>query len=166
MVNLPSLRMIDPTTYNRGNWLWERVRKLDACFSDFMCDENGPIAELFAQRLADPRTAAFEVGDIALITFEDIVPRLGASVHFLSWGEITEADMAAGREAIDFVMETYLLRRLTAGPPEYNRLAKRLAVELGFQAEGRMRSAFLKNGRYWDVLLYGLVKEETHANRF
>jgi hypothetical protein len=160
---MPTLQMIDPMAYDRGKWLWDHVRKLDACFDDFSCDENGPIAELFARRLASPQTVAFEFGDLGLITVEDIVPRLGASIHFFCWGDVDDSMREAGRQAIDFTMETYLLRRLTAAPPEYNRLAKRLVVELGFSPEGRMRHAFLKHERYWDILLYGLIKENEYG---
>lgn len=56
------------------------------------------------------------------------------------------------------------LYRLTAIIPEYNPGARRLFEKAGFLEEVRRRQALNRDGRRWDLLLYGLLREEWEAH--
>jgi len=43
---------------------------------------------------------------------------------------------------------------------DFNEGSKQLHIVLGFAEEGRLRESKYSNGRYYDVLLYGLTQEE------
>lgn len=136
--------------------LWQRIRKQKLCFDDFTRDRG----DVFASRLVNPTSAAFETKD-GLVLVESIVPRLSAEIHFYLWGSPHEVDIdATGRDILWYVFHTYKVHRISAYPPVFNKIAKRLAARLGFKYEGCIRQQFLYEGRYQDVLVYGLLEQE------
>ncbi|GAB4541879.1 MAG: GNAT family protein [Anaerolineales bacterium] len=52
------------------------------------------------------------------------------------------------------------LYRVTAVVPAYNEGALRLFQKFGFMEEVRRRKALNRDGRFWDVLSFGLLQEE------
>lgn len=69
-----------------------------------------------------------------------------------------------GREAImllqDYVFNNLNLRRLELEVLEFNERAYRCYLKCGFQEEGRLRKKQFRNGRYWDVICMGILKED------
>lgn len=58
--------------------------------------------------------------------------------------------------------ETLNLNRVYLRTYEYNQRALRLYRGLGFVDEGRLRQACYHDGRYWDTILMGLLRDEWH----
>jgi RimJ/RimL family protein N-acetyltransferase len=52
------------------------------------------------------------------------------------------------------------LRRLSSAVVEFNKRSIRMHEKLGFVEEGRRRKATYVNGRFWDDLVFGLLREE------
>jgi len=63
-------------------------------------------------------------------------------------------------EAINFAFNELNLERLTAEVYEYNVKSIKLLEKLGFKLEGRIRKGKYHNGKYFDILIYGSLKEE------
>lgn len=59
---------------------------------------------------------------------------------------------------------TQNLHRLYLNVYEFNPRAIRCYEKVGFQVEGRLRQAHFHNGRYWDVLLMAMLREEFQEN--
>ena len=59
-----------------------------------------------------------------------------------------------------FAFEKMNLYRLEAEVIDYNDKAKSLFEKIGFILEGRLRAAKYNDGKYYDVLRYGLLKHE------
>ena len=59
-----------------------------------------------------------------------------------------------------FSFQEVNLYRLTANVPEYNPGALRLFEKFGFVTEVRRRQALNRDGRRWDMLHLGLLREE------
>ena len=72
-----------------------------------------------------------------------------------------------GSEVLDLLLQYAFnelnLYRLTATIPEYNPGARRLFEKAGFIEEVRRREALNRDGRRWDLLLFGLLREEWEA---
>jgi RimJ/RimL family protein N-acetyltransferase len=84
----------------------------------------------------------------------------------LSLGIAAPADRGQGygSETMD-LLERYAfdecsLHRLSAQVPEYNPGAIRFFERRGFTLEVRRRQALARDGRRWDVMQYGLLREE------
>lgn len=145
---------LETLTPERANEIWEHVR--NGVIDDFSVDNPS----LFASILTAPNTVVFEhANGIAILSH--IYPRLGAELHFWSWGDVDEVEIVSfGRKVIAYAFETYQLERLTATPPGFNRMASRIATALRFQYEGCVRHAFLYHGKYHDVFIYGLLRRD------
>ncbi|MGC8902938.1 MAG: GNAT family N-acetyltransferase [Fervidobacterium sp.] len=63
------------------------------------------------------------------------------------------------KRAIVFAFNELNLNRITAEVYEYNIVSMKLLEKLGFVQEGRLRKAKFHNSRFWDIIIYGLLKE-------
>ena len=64
------------------------------------------------------------------------------------------------RMLLRFAFAELNLFRVTAGVPEYNEGASALLQKFGFTQEICRRSALERDGRRWDLYIFGLLKEE------
>lgn len=69
-----------------------------------------------------------------------------------------------GKEAlksfIHYFFNTMNMHRLEAEVYEYNQRAQTIFENFGFKKEGRLREAKYFNGKYYDIIFYGLLKKE------
>ncbi len=74
-----------------------------------------------------------------------------------------------GRDAIcavlDHLFANLNLHRVGLQVLEYNERAIRCYQACGFVVEGRSRQAHYANGRYWDLIQMGILKDEWYARR-
>lgn len=74
------------------------------------------------------------------------------------WGKGYGTD--ALRTLMDYGFRELGLRRMTLIVFEYNQRARRAYEKAGFVVEGRIRGAMLRDGRRWDWLIMGALREE------
>lgn len=61
---------------------------------------------------------------------------------------------------IDYGFNQLNLHRIFGFVIEFNERNIKLCKKLRFKEEGRLREARFKNGRFWDVIIFGLLREE------
>ncbi len=86
-----------------------------------------------------------------------------AEISFLfgdreNWGQGYAAK--AARLLIDHAFLQLGLRRIFFGTSEANLAMQKVGEKLGFRREGVRREALFKDGRFYDIYEYGLLKEE------
>ncbi len=64
------------------------------------------------------------------------------------------------KKIIEYAFNTMNFYRLEAEVIDFNEASKRLVEKCGFLFEGRLREAKYVNGKYYDILRYGLLKKE------
>jgi len=64
------------------------------------------------------------------------------------------------RMLLRFAFAELNLFRMSAYVPEYNEVALALLKRFGFVEEVRRRQALERDGRRWDLLVFGLLKDE------
>lgn len=79
------------------------------------------------------------------------------------WGKGYGSD--AMKLALDYAFDELNLRRVSLSVFEYNPRAIRCYEKLGFQHEGRVRQSINREGRRWDLVYMGILKEEWLALR-
>lgn len=62
-------------------------------------------------------------------------------------------------------VDTLGLRRLEAKAYEYNALSINTLKRNGFTHEGTLRKATLRDGRYWDIMIFGILRDEIEDQR-
>ncbi len=86
-----------------------------------------------------------------------------ASVQ-LGIGDPEQRGKGYGREALNLLVRFAFAElnqlHLSAAIPEYNPVALRLFQGAGFAEEACQRQALNRDGRRWDLLIYGLLKDE------
>jgi RimJ/RimL family protein N-acetyltransferase len=89
---------------------------------------------------------------------------MGRASLQLGIGEPEQRGKGYGREALSllvrFAFAELNLLHLSAAIPEYNPVALRLFQRAGFVEEACQRLALYRDGRRWDLLIYGLLKDE------
>ncbi|MDD3324758.1 MAG: GNAT family protein [Sulfurospirillaceae bacterium] len=78
------------------------------------------------------------------------------------WGKGLSKE--AGKLLIDYGFDTLNLHRIYCGTNEANLPMQRLALFLGMSFEGRRKEAMKKNGKFYDILEYGIVSTSTRDN--
>jgi RimJ/RimL family protein N-acetyltransferase len=71
----------------------------------------------------------------------------------------------AGRLISYYGVDVLGLRRIEAKVYEYNLLSVNSLRRNGFTQEGVLRQAGFQNGRYWDLIIFGILKDEIEAQR-
>lgn len=66
----------------------------------------------------------------------------------------------AGALLVEYAFGTLNLHRLYCGTHSENIGMQKLALKLGMSEEGRRREALLKNGRFADIVEYGILADE------
>lgn len=79
-----------------------------------------------------------------------------------AWGKGFSKE--AARLIIHHGFGTLNLHRIYLGTSTENLPMQRLALAMGFSLEGRRREALYKDYRYWDILEYGLLRQEWQKN--
>lgn len=86
----------------------------------------------------------------------------GIGIKLLTSDEIRGKGIGTNviKSLIKYSFEELQLNRLEARIIEYNIASKRAFEKCGFKIEGKERNKIYKNGRYHNVLMLGLLKEE------
>jgi len=88
----------------------------------------------------------------------------GVSELTLGIGDPNDRGHGYGAEALKLILRYAFaelnLHRVTADTCEYNERAQRFLERAGFTLEVRQRQAVHRDGRRWDVLKLGLLREE------
>jgi RimJ/RimL family protein N-acetyltransferase len=71
----------------------------------------------------------------------------------------------AGKLISYYGLDVLGLRRLEAKVYEYNTLSMNSLRRNGFRQEGVLRQAGFDGARYWDLVIFGILKEEIEAQR-
>jgi diamine N-acetyltransferase len=66
----------------------------------------------------------------------------------------------ATRLMIRHAFQTLNLNRVSLDVYEFNQRAVRCYEKAGFQLEGRQRQSYFSEGRYWDTIVMGVLREE------
>jgi len=127
-------------------------------FIEKMLAEESPANHYFTIRArADNRL----LGDINLE-----VTNWGARDSFVGIGIGDRADWGKGygTDAMNVILRIAFtevnLRRVTLSVFQYNQRAIRCYEKVGFQHEGRVRGALLRDGKRWDIFYMGMLYED------
>jgi [ribosomal protein S5]-alanine N-acetyltransferase len=93
----------------------------------------------------------------------NLTMEFGYSIAEPHWGRGLVAE--AARAVIEYVFEEYATERLQARVFVGNDASERVLRKLGFTREGVLRSLVLRRGRWWDIVMYSLLRSEWEARR-
>jgi ribosomal-protein-alanine N-acetyltransferase len=126
------------------------------------CSTLNPLTQ-FA--ITEPTTDAV-IGGIGLMQQDDVYSRSWELGYWLGeefWGRgiMTEA----ARALVDWGFQNLVCERIFAGLFTGNEASERVIKNAGFTYEGRLRRAVWKHGRYMDVLMYSIIRQDWKNER-
>lgn len=133
------------------------MRQFPQLFDDFTRDDPQP----FLDKLLSPNNIFVDIGPgVGIAAGFAVKPGLDMVLHLVMFDR-----RLRGREQLFLgIMEYYFralrLRRMTAVIAADCEPALKLAHRLGFTTEGIVRYGVLRNGKYIDLHLLGLLREE------
>lgn len=147
----------------RVKWLWEHLATQEEQFDDISRGKH----EALLYKMFKPGSELFEVGDSGICLLEDIVPKVGCTIHHAIWDKERNPRelVAAAKEIINYAFTQYELNRISTGFPNFNEYGKRMSVLMGFRFEGELRKAFLYHGTFYNFSIYGLLRSEFYKQR-
>ena len=142
---------------SRIDWLWEKVREQSYAFDD----EAKGDSNAFLLTLFHPASAHW-VNESGMVSLVNIQPKVNGDIHFMCWDALySKREMFAdAQQVFSEAFKEFSLKRITATIPHFNSTAAKMALKLGMKYEGAMRSCFLHEGQYYDLLIYGILEEE------
>ncbi len=106
---------------------------------------------------------------VGLTTFSSLDPENGSVLFHITIGERDAWGQGYGTEAAQLMLwlafERIGLRRVGLTVFSFNERAIRSYQKAGFRVEGRLREAIARDGRHWDEVQMGILRDEWLTRR-
>lgn len=157
-------------TWPKLRLLWEQLQQFRTLFSDltkgdldnflrYVGSESTLWLEIWEEKR--PNTPAELIGLFMCDNLHHIVD-IDAHILFLDRDVAGRASVC--RAIAAWLFETLPIQRITVQPSQLAHAAIRLVRNIGFKQEGKKRQALLLGGRWVDVYIFGLTRQEAaHA---
>lgn len=146
---------------------WEHSRQFKTLFTKEVNDDFLKFLELFIvsdkEGLPIDCNGLFWVVDdfVGVLYMTDIKPGYDALVHYTFFDRRQRGRQPLIRKMLKYVFEHYGFRRLTVEIPKYAVDSTNAFVRsLNFKEEGRKRKAAYYENQWFDVMIYGILREE------
>lgn len=136
--------------------LWDSFRNHTVLFSD----ENKDNLQAFTNFVLAADTVILEVIGCGVVYLTELVPESEANGHYLFWDKKTRGRQRLLLSVLAWFSRELKLHRINAEIPIYAYAALHRMQKLGICAEGRRRQSVLKDGVWWDSVLFGIIDTE------
>lgn len=163
------LRHVYPLRLTRENLLtfWDKQRQFRTLFTDEINGNFQSFAEMFISvegSEIQSRGLFWVIDDFVGIFYMTHITMREASCHFTFFDRRLHGRERLTQEMLSFVFDRFNFHRLNVELPLYaSRHTFAFVERIGFVREGRKRSALRYKNKWFDVLCYGLLREETES---
>jgi len=145
---------------------WEESNKFRTLYNEELRGDFKKFIELFVSYGPEgiQSNGLFWVVDdfIGVFYLTHIEPGVKAKVHYTFFDRKHFGRVPLVREMLKFVFNKYQFVRVSAEVPAYaGSLVSNFVESVGFYREGKLRNAALYKDAWFDVKLYGILREET-----
>lgn len=157
-------------TWPKLHLIWEQLQQFRTLFSDltkgdldnflrYVGQETTLWLEIWEEKR--PKTAPELIG---LFMCENLHRIVDIDAHILFFDRDVAGRTAVCRAIARWLFATLPIQRITVQPSQLAYAAIRLVRNMGFKQEGKKRQALLLGGKWVDVYIFGLTRQEaTHA---
>lgn len=143
---------------------WEKASKFRVLFWDDIKGDFKRFAELFITRHGDELEANglfWKIDDMVGLFYMTHIGKFDAQIHYSFFDRRVYGRHRITRMMIRYVFEEFGFKRLSAEIPCYIKHTTTDFIEqVGLKYEGRKRDAALFDNEWFDVKLYGILREE------
>ena len=156
------VRMMD-ASWPKVLELWGQLKKFRSLFSDLTRND----LDNFVRYVSNPDTFWIEIweGDdmVGLVVLENIHRIVDADAHVLFLDRNILGRVPICRLIIKWIFAHMPFNRLTVEIPDWYENSVSLVRNLGFKTEGKKRQAVLIGGRWSNVYIFGLTRDEAEV---
>lgn len=163
-------RNVYPMTLTPRNLktFWDKSRKFVTIFNEETRGDFRKFLEVFLREGVngvEARGIFWTIDDfVGMLYLTDMEAEVDACAHYIFFDGRHKGRLDLVRAMLLYVMRRYNFHRLTAEAPLfYKPSALLFAEQLGFIKEGRKRLSRPFDGKWFDVNMYGLLREEAEA---
>lgn len=143
--------------------VWGLLQHYPTLFSDLTKGDY----ENFVASMTDPYTLILEVreGDVPVGYFKitDLIQEVDCNVHVVFFDRKPAEKVQLGKLVSKWLFDSFSLRRLTAEIPDIYVHTLKFAERIGFKREGVKRNAVCMKGQWRDIIILGLLREESYG---
>ena len=150
-------------TVDNMDYIWERVGAFEFMFSDDLHKDK----EAFFNYLLSPSVVVLVVVEgeddltpVGIIYIDQIQLKHDARMHYIFWDRKQKGRHRVVFTAAEWFFNQFEFHRMTIEVPVFAYAALRRLRSLGVLIEGRKRKAIQRNGKWHDVLLFGVQSDE------
>ena len=148
---------------SRLKFIWEQVKDFKVLFNDFVEGDFQAFVDHFIVQVDGELSAAglmWDVDDVGMFFLNEIKPAVSGTAHFLFWDEKFRGRDELCRQMLRYLFEQYEFVRIEVRVPLYASPTLVAVERVGFIQEGRIRSAALYKGKWFDVNVYSVLRED------
>lgn len=157
-------------TWPKLRLIWEQLQQFRTLFSDltkgdldnflrYVGQESTLWLEIWEAKR--PKTAPELIG---LFMCENLHRIVDIDAHVLFFDRDVAGRTSVCKAIVAWLFATLPIQRITVQPSQLAYAAIRLVRNMGFKQEGKKRQALLLGGKWIDVYIFGLTRQEaTHA---
>lgn len=159
-----------PLTLSNLKRFWELASRFPALFGEEIRGDFKRFLELFIRYGPDGVTVNglfWRVDNfVGVFYVTRLRPAVDADVHYTFLDGRHRGRLELTKAMLRYVFEHYQLRRVSAEIPVYaTKYSFKFVKDLGFKEEGRKRRAALFDGKWFDRISFGLLREELDDGR-
>jgi len=154
-------------TVERIRFLWERLREFNVLFNDQVRVDFGSFVEHFLLQVDGefvPAGLIWDVDDVGIFFLNEINEGVSATAHFVFWDRRFSGRRELCRKMIEYVFATYDIERIEVRVPIYAYFTIRAVELIGLRREGRLRHAVKYEDKWFDILVYSILRGEAFEN--
>lgn len=165
-------RFVYPMLFTPENLrrFWDESRKFRYIFTEDVRQDFRKFCELIVHEENGelvPNGLFWVVDDfVGVFYMTRITPGADADVHYSFFDRRQKGRVKLVRTMLKYVFERYQLRRVTAEIPYFaSWITRNFTESIGFVKEGRKRKAIWFNDDWFDIGIYGILREEVIDGR-
>ncbi len=152
-------------TIDNIEYIWDRVGKFEFMFSDEAYKDK----DVFFRYLLSPGVVVLmitegeseeEIKPVGIVYIDRIRPGYDARMHYIFWDRKQRGRHRVLFTAAEWFFTQFGFHRMSMEVPVFAFAALRRLRKLGARIEGRKRGAAKHNGKWHDILLFGVHHDE------
>jgi len=138
------------------NNAWQKLNQFPILFDDSI---RGNFL-LFSSWLLDRKTLIWATGNYGICRVSDILLKRDCHIHLVFWDRRFKGRLSMCLQGLKHLYSRLELERSTITVPHSVHYTINFIKALGYQKEGVIKRGYLVNGHWYDLITFGLLKEE------
>ena len=136
--------------------VWEKLNQFPILFDDSVRNDYNH----FLREMLDPSSIIMFTGDYGIFRCCNIIPYRECDIHLSFWDKRFRGRLEECSQVLKWLFNKLKLHRANIEVPSITYSTINFIKALGFKIEGKRRDSWQVNGRYLDVIEFGILDSD------